>query len=56
MAAGAVVGEQLLAYTALQAQMESMKYMILEVRVGNESAIRLYERLADMPVQVRYPG
>src|SRR5688500_10009505 len=40
---GERLAEQLLAYTALQAENEGLRYMILEVRTSNEAAIRLYE-------------
>lgn len=50
---GCRLAEQLLAYTALQAENEGMKYMILEVRVSNTSAIRLYERLGFAQVGLR---
>lgn len=42
---GKRLAEQLLAYTALQADMEGLNYMILEVRVTNAAAIQLYARL-----------
>lgn len=42
---GQRLAEQLLAYTALQALQERLSYMILEVRVTNEAAKKLYERL-----------
>src|SRR5687768_17318691 len=50
---GERLAEQLLAYTALQAENEGLRYMILEVRTGNEAAIRLYERLGFMRVGLR---
>jgi len=45
--------EQLVAYTALQGMNESMTYIILEVRVNNRPAIRLYERLGFERVGLR---
>jgi len=45
--------EQLISYSALQATMEGLSYMILEVRVSNASAIRLYERLGFEQVGLR---
>jgi [ribosomal protein S18]-alanine N-acetyltransferase len=42
---GKHLAEQLLAYTAMQALRERLCYMILEVRVSNAPARRLYERL-----------
>ena len=45
--------EQLLAYTALQGLNEGLQYVILEVRVTNNAAIRLYERLAFSQVGLR---
>ena len=50
---GCRLAEQLLAYTALQADLEGLEYMILEVRVSNEAARRLYERLGFRQVGVR---
>lgn len=50
---GQRLAEQLLAYTALQADMEGLKYMILEVRINNAAAIRLYERLGFLRVGLR---
>lgn len=50
---GCRLAEQLLAYTALQADLEGLEYMILEVRVSNEAARRLYERLGFSQVGVR---
>jgi len=50
---GARLAEQLLAYTALQAENEGLRYMILEVRTSNEAAIRLYERLGFARVGLR---
>jgi ribosomal-protein-alanine N-acetyltransferase len=45
--------EQLIAYSALQASNEGMTYIILEVRTGNQAAIRLYERLGFERVGLR---
>ncbi len=50
---GARLAEQLVAYTALQGLNEGMTYIILEVRVNNEPAIRLYERLGFERVGLR---
>jgi len=50
---GLRLAEQLLAYTALQAENEGLRYMILEVRTSNDAAIRLYERLGFMRVGIR---
>ena len=50
---GCRLAEQLLAYTALQADLEGLEYMILEVRVSNTAARRLYERLGFRQVGVR---
>lgn len=50
---GRRLAEQLLAYTALQALNERLSYMILEVRVTNEPAKRLYERLGFDLVGIR---
>lgn len=50
---GCRLAEQLLAYTALQAELEGLEYMILEVRVSNVAARRLYERLGFRQVGVR---
>jgi ribosomal-protein-alanine N-acetyltransferase len=50
---GERLAEQLLAYTALQAENEGLKYMILEVRTSNSAAIRLYERLGFLRVGIR---
>jgi ribosomal-protein-alanine N-acetyltransferase len=50
---GCRLAEQLLAYSALQAENEGLTYMILEVRVSNTSAIRLYERLGFTQVGLR---
>lgn len=47
------LAEQLLAYTALQAQNEGLAYMILEVRVSNVGAIKLYERIGFTQVGLR---
>lgn len=45
--------EQLLAYTAVAALNEAMQYMILEVRVNNQPARSLYERLGFELVGIR---
>lgn len=50
---GRRLAEQLLAYTALHALRERLSYMILEVRVTNEPAKRLYERLGFDLVGIR---
>lgn len=50
---GLRLAEQLIAYTALNAQNEGLSYMILEVRVSNLSAIRLYQRLGFEQVGLR---
>jgi ribosomal-protein-alanine N-acetyltransferase len=50
---GLHLAEQLLAYTALQADMEGLNYIILEVRTSNIAAIRLYERLGFQQVGLR---
>ena len=50
---GQRLAEQLLAYTALQAQNETMAYIILEVRATNNEAIRLYNRLGFEQVGLR---
>jgi len=50
---GCRLAEQLLAYTALQADLEGIEYMILEVRVSNDAARRLYERLGFREVGIR---
>lgn len=50
---GCRLAEQLLAYTALQADLEGLEYMILEVRVSNDAARKLYERLGFRQVGVR---
>jgi ribosomal-protein-alanine N-acetyltransferase len=50
---GERLAEQLLAYTALQAENEGLRYMILEVRTSNQAAIRLYERLGFVRVGLR---
>lgn len=47
------LAEQLVAYTALQGLNEGMSYIILEVRVNNKPAIRLYERLGFERVGMR---
>lgn len=47
------LAEQLVAYTALQGLNEGMAYIILEVRVHNKPAIRLYERLGFARVGMR---
>jgi ribosomal-protein-alanine N-acetyltransferase len=50
---GRRLAEQMLAYTALQALNEGLEYIILEVRVGNDPARRLYERLGFEQVGIR---
>ncbi|MCC7477383.1 ribosomal protein S18-alanine N-acetyltransferase [bacterium] len=50
---GQGLAAQLLAYTALAALNEAMQYMILEVRVNNEPAKHLYERLGFQLVGIR---
>jgi ribosomal-protein-alanine N-acetyltransferase len=50
---GLRLAEQMLAYTALNAINEGKAYIILEVRVSNLAAIRLYERLAFEQVGLR---
>jgi len=50
---GQRLAEQLIAYTALQAENEGLTYMILEVRASNQAAIRLYERLGFTQVGLR---
>ncbi|MDQ3023570.1 MAG: ribosomal protein S18-alanine N-acetyltransferase [bacterium] len=47
------LAEQLLAYTAMQAENEGLRYMILEVRITNAAAIQLYERLGFLRVGIR---
>jgi ribosomal-protein-alanine N-acetyltransferase len=42
---GQRLAEQLLAYTALQAENEGLSYIVLEVRTSNTEARRLYQRL-----------
>jgi ribosomal-protein-alanine N-acetyltransferase len=41
---GLGLAEQLLAYTAVEAVREGVRYMVLEVRERNLAALRLYER------------
>jgi [ribosomal protein S18]-alanine N-acetyltransferase len=50
---GLRLAEQLIGYTALQAGNEGLTYMILEVRVSNTPALRLYERLGFAQVGLR---
>jgi [ribosomal protein S18]-alanine N-acetyltransferase len=50
---GLRLAEQLIAYSALLAQNEGLSYVILEVRVSNLSAIRLYQRLGFEQVGLR---
>lgn len=50
---GLRLAEQLIAYTALNAQNQGLSYVILEVRVSNVSAIRLYQRLSFEQVGLR---
>jgi len=50
---GLRLAEQLVAYTALQAINEGMAYIILEVRVSNAPAIKLYERMGFERVGLR---
>lgn len=47
------LAEQLVAYTALQGMNEGLAYIILEVRINNRPAIRLYERLGFERVGLR---
>lgn len=47
------MAEQLIAYTALGALNEGLQYVILEVRVSNLSAIKLYQRLGFEQVGLR---
>ncbi|MCH7471868.1 ribosomal protein S18-alanine N-acetyltransferase [bacterium] len=51
---GKRLAEQMLAYTALQAQGEGVSYMILEVREHNEAAIQLYDRLGFERIGLRH--
>lgn len=50
---GLRLAEQLIAYTALGALNEGLQYVILEVRVSNLSAIKLYQRLGFEQVGLR---
>ncbi|MCB1216219.1 ribosomal protein S18-alanine N-acetyltransferase [bacterium] len=50
---GQRVAEQLIAYTAFQGIQEGIAYIVLEVRVSNAPAIRLYERLGFTQVGLR---
>jgi ribosomal-protein-alanine N-acetyltransferase len=50
---GLRLAEQLIAYTAMQAEAEGLMYLILEVREHNQPAIRLYERLGFERVGIR---
>ena len=50
---GRHLAEQLIAYTAFQGMQEGIAYIVLEVRVSNEPAIRLYERLGFIQVGIR---
>ena len=47
------LAEQLVAYTAMQGMNEGMAYIILEVRINNKPAIKLYERLGFERVGMR---
>ncbi len=50
---GKRIAEQLIAYTAFQGIQEGIAYVVLEVRVSNDPAIRLYERLGFTQVGLR---
>ena len=50
---GRRLAEQLIAYTAFQGIQEGIAYIVLEVRVSNDPAIRLYERLGFTQVGLR---
>jgi ribosomal-protein-alanine N-acetyltransferase len=50
---GRRLAEQLIAYTAYQGVSEGIAYVVLEVRVSNEAAIKLYERLCFVQVGIR---
>ena len=50
---GLRLAEQLVAYTAMQGLNEGMAYIILEVRINNKPAIKLYERLGFERVGMR---
>lgn len=50
---GRRIAEQLIAYTAFQGIQEGVDYIVLEVRVSNDAAIRLYERMGFSQVGLR---